>query len=358
MQASTIIRSDRAGALVTDFAERFRDVADVEAEGGKATLISRYGRADLTAQGDAISIAVAAKDQIDLCYIKMVVAEYFSSAAAPDAVRWSGDGEAESSLPPFFREMRVISVENVTPQMRRLRLSGAELNRFAADGLHVRLLFPPRGAKPVWPALGADGRIVWPGGDDRLVSRVYTIRSRDSERGEIEIDFALHHHEDGRSPGASFAVHAQPGDLVGLFAPAGDEIPKAQSLVLCGDDTALPAIARILEEIPSSVSARLFIEIDNPDCRYELRSGDNIELNYLYRQGRPAGTTGLLPEALSHLDADSLGEDTYFWAGCEFGDFVELRKLARRTWKLPRERHLVVAFWRRGFAEGESAKQA
>ncbi|WP_234907521.1 DUF2218 domain-containing protein [Rhizobium rhizogenes] len=101
MQASTIIRSDRAGALVTDFAERFRDVANVEAEGGKATLISRYGRADLTAQGDAISIAVAAKDQIDLCYIKMVVAEYFSSAAAPDAVRWSGDGEAESSLPPF-----------------------------------------------------------------------------------------------------------------------------------------------------------------------------------------------------------------------------------------------------------------
>lgn len=355
LQANTIIRSERADALVADFADRFHEVATVEAEAGKATLVSRYGRADLVAKGDEISIAVAAKDQIDLCYIKMVVAEYFSTAIGSDAVHWSGDGETASSLPPFFREMSVVSAENVTPQMRRLRLSGGELHRFAADGLHVRLLFPPKGATPVWPTLGADGRIVWPGGDDRLVSRVYTIRSLDAERGEIEIDFALHDHNDSASPGACFGEQAQPGDLVGLFAPAGGEIPRAQSLVLCGDDTALPAIGRILDEIPSSVHARLFVEIDNPDCRYELRSGDNIELTYLYRQGRPAGTTGLLPEALSRLDADSLGEDTYFWAGCEFGDFVELRKLARRIWKLPRERHLVVAFWRRGFSEGQAA---
>lgn len=355
LRANTLIRSERADALVADFSDRFHEVATVEAEGGKATLISRYGRADLVAKGDEISVAVSAKDQIDLCYIKMVVAEYFSTAVGSDAVHWSGDGEAGSSLPPFFREMRVVSAENVTPQMRRLRLSGNELHHFAADGLHVRLLFPPKGSMPVWPTLGADGRVAWPGGADRLVSRVYTIRSRDAERGEIEIDFALHEHDECGSPGATFAEQAQPGDLVGLFAPAGGEIPRAQSLVLCGDDTALPAIARILEEIPPLVRARLFVEIDNPDCRYELPGGDNIELTYLYRHGRPAGTTGLLSEALSRLDVDSLGEDTYFWAGCEFGDFVELRKLARRNWKLPRERHLVVAFWRRGFAEGQAA---
>lgn len=358
MLSNAIIINDQAATLIANFADRFRDFAEVEAEGGKATLISRYGRADLGAEGNEISIAVTAKNEIDLCYIKMAVAEYFSSVIGPDAVRWSGDGEISSSLPPFFREMKVVSATNVTPQMRRLRLSGRDLHHFAADGLHVRLLFPPSGSKPVWPALGADGRIAWPGGADRLISRVYTIRSLDIERGEIDIDFALHDHADGASPGASFASHAQPGDLVGLFAPAGGEIPKAQALVLCGDDTALPAIARILEELPPSAHARLFVEIDNPDCRYELRSGPNIELNYLYREGRQPGTTGLLPEALSRLDVDGLGEDIYFWAGCEFGDFVELRRLARRNWKLPREQHLVVAFWRRGFAEGEQARQS
>lgn len=355
LRSNAIISSDQAEALVANFADRFRDFAQVAAEAGKATLISRYGRADLAAKANQISIAVSAKDDIDLCYIKMAVAEYFSSAVGPGVVHWSGDGEITSPLPPFFREMRVVLVADVTPQMRRLRLSGRDLHHFAADGLHVRLLFPPKGSPPVWPTLGVDGRIVWPGGADRLTSRVYTIRSRNIERGEIEIDFVLHDHPTHtQSPGASFAEHAQPGDLVGLFAPAGGEIPRAQSLILCGDDTALPAIARILGELPSSAHVRLFIEIDNPECHYELRSGPNIELTYLYRDGRQAGTTRLLSETLSRLEVDNLADDLYFWAGCEFGDFVELRRLARRSWKLPRERHLVVSFWRRGFAEGEA----
>ena len=37
---------------------------------------------------------------------------------------------------------------------------------------------------------------------------------------------------------------------------------------------------------------------------------------------------------------------------CEFADFREIRKIVRKEWGLPRGRHLVTAYWRRG-AEGD-----
>src|SRR4051794_2715006 len=60
---------------------------------------------------------------------------------------------------PYFREMRVVGATNVTPRMRRVRLKGRDLARFAIGGMHVRLSFPPKpGIVPQWPVTGEDGR--------------------------------------------------------------------------------------------------------------------------------------------------------------------------------------------------------
>jgi hypothetical protein len=127
------------------------------------------------------------------------------------------------------------------------------------------------------------------------------------------------------------------------FTQVTAESGKATLMSRCGGAD----LAAKANQILIAVSAKH----DNPRCHYELRIGTNIELGYLYREGRQAGTTRLVSEASGRLEIDDLADNLYFWAGCEFG---ELRRLARRSWRLPRERHLVVSFWRRDFAEGEA----
>src|SRR5690606_36373167 len=147
--------------------------------------------------------------------------------------------------PAFFREITVVSSSRIAPHLHRVRFAGVDLERFAHGGLHIRLLLPPEGRSPVWPSLGADGLLAWPSGEDALTVRVYTIRAIDAVAGWIDVDFVLHPGSD--SPAALFAQNAVAGDVIGMIGPGGGHIPEAENLLLLGDDTALPAIARILE---------------------------------------------------------------------------------------------------------------
>ena len=45
-------------------------------------------------------------------------------------------------------------------------------------------------------------------------------------------------------------------------------------------------------------------------------------------------------------------EGSFVWVGCEHADFRMIRALVRDAWHLPKRAHLVVSYWRKGFAEG------
>ncbi|WP_245491224.1 SIP domain-containing protein [Mesorhizobium sp. M7A.F.Ca.ET.027.02.1.1] len=79
---------------------------------------------------------------------------------------------------------------------------------------------------------------------------------------------------------------------------------------------------------------------------WPLAQGDNIDITWLYRRGLDAGTAGLLSTALRERNHMALADGLYVWASCEFGDFREIRKIVRKQWGLPRDRHLVTAYWR------------
>jgi glycerol-3-phosphate dehydrogenase len=70
--------------------------------------------------------------------------------------------------------------------------------------MHVRLLVPPKGRAPVWPMTLPDGRLGWPTGEDTMAVRIYTIRSIDVDRAEMDIDFVLHESGGVGMPGADF----------------------------------------------------------------------------------------------------------------------------------------------------------
>lgn len=309
-----------------------------------------YGSLSAAFDDAGVLVRVAAEDETCLSYMKMIFAGHVAQQlGTTGGLRWQGDG-SDAGTPVFFREITVQSSTRLSPHMQRVRFSGRDLGRFAHGGLHVRLLLPPAGRNPVWPTMGADGLIIWPSGEDALVVRVYTIRTLDVAQRWLDVDFVLHPGQD--TPAAAFAQNAEAGDVIGMIGPGGGEVPQAPSLLLVGDDTALPAIGRILEHAPPSTRAEAFIEVDGPGDRIALPQGENINITWHYRQGCEAGTAGLLPAALRERGAAASAGDLFVWAGCEFADFREIRKIVRKEWGLARDRHLVTAYWRRG-AQGD-----
>lgn len=355
-KADAVVALGSADDIMKKLCDHFSEHGTVTVKDGKGSIVTDFGTAFLETTETEIVLGAEATDETGLAYIKLSLAEHILAFAAPQTPRivWDGDGKAGSPL-PYFREMRVISVRNITPHMRRITLSGDNLKRFEHGGLHVRLLLPPEGVEqPLWPVTGEDGRPLWPSEGERPIARVYTIRSIDAQKGEVEIDFVLHEGSD--MPGAEFAAKAQPGDVVGMTGPGGGIASEADWYLLAGDETALPAIGRILASLPSTAKGMALIEVADPQEQQELPSKAAIDIRWLHRNGKQPGTTTLLEDAVRDVIFPGDEERLFVWAGCEFKSFRAIRNFLRKEKKLPRDQHLVVAYWRREFA-GDNARQ-
>ncbi|PYE89540.1 siderophore-interacting protein [Phyllobacterium leguminum] len=356
LSATTRVTLSQPHILMGKLLDHFSEHADITMTERRGEFALPYGRAVVEADDVSLTFHTEGDDDTGLAYMKYAVAEHvleFAEGETPRIV-WSGDGAAGSPL-PYFREMRVVCARNITPHMRRVTLKGENMERFAHGGLHVRLLFPPKGvAAPQWPVTGEDGRPLWPEGENKLVNRVYTIRNIDVERGEVDIDIVIH--EGDETPGSSFALKAGEGDLVGMTGPGGSALGDADWYLFAGDETALPAIGRILESLPAHVKAVVRIEVDSAAEEQDLRSDADIDVVWLHRNGQEAGTTALLADAVRAVEFPDDGTRVYAWAGCEFAAFRAIRAYIRKERKLDRQDHLVVAYWRRGL-DGDNARR-
>ncbi|WPZ14688.1 siderophore-interacting protein [Nitratireductor rhodophyticola] len=306
------------------------------------------GRIALKPQSSNMDILLDAKDRTSLAYLQLGITHRLQSLDKNLDLDWQSDN-TPGMLLPYFREMRVVSAENLTPFMKRVRLAGENLARFARGGLHMRLLFPPAGtASPSWPCIGKNGEAIWPDDENRPVARVYTIRAIDVDRGHVDVDMVLH--EGDAYPGAGWAAQAKPGDIVGMTGPGGGEAPEAHRLVLLGDETALPAIARILEGLSSQTKAIVRVEVANHSETQPLATRAELDLEWLVRDDRAAGSTTLLEEAAKALPIKGDDPDLFVWAGCEFSAFKAIRGHLRKSLRLPNAQHLVVSYWRCGVA--------
>lgn len=68
--------------------------------------------------------------------------------------------------------------------------------------------------------------------------------------------------------------------------------------LVAGDETALPAIGRWLEEWPAGARGQVFVEVAEASHRQDLPVPDGVALTWLVRDGAPAATTTLLLDAL------------------------------------------------------------
>ncbi len=168
--------------------------------------------------------------------------------------------------PLTLREAEVVRVVDLTPGMRRVTLAGAQLGEFtSANGFaqpafdssgfddDIRLVFCyPGQAEPVLPVQKEKG-IDLPR-HPRPLAKAYTVRNWNPEAGELDVDFVKH----GIGVGTTWAYRAQPGDRVHFYGPSVSRaLPvDADWFLVAGDDTAIPAIARLLDELPGDARAQ------------------------------------------------------------------------------------------------------
>ncbi|MEW9623713.1 siderophore-interacting protein [Rhodanobacter geophilus] len=241
-----------------------------------------------------------------------------------------------------LRTLEVLRVERLSPHMQRVTLGGPGLHGFhsAAPDDHVKLFFPNRDGELVLPALGPNGP-EFPAGREASPMRDYTPRRHDAARNELVIDFVLH----GDGPASDWAARVAPGQRLGAGGPRGSHLvaDDFDRYVLLGDETALPAIGRWLEELPAGTRATALIEIPEAADRQPLPSRADVEVRWLVRDGAAHGE--LLEHALRELPA--IEGDSFHWIAAE-----SKRARAMRQWLeqrgVPKDWIKATGYWKAG----------
>ena len=314
-----------------------------------------------TAQADVLHAQVTASSQTALYEGRMMVFYHIQEFAGcePQAIQWQGDG-VSLERPPAFRLITAESVSEVSPHMRRIRFRAEDLARYdRQDNIHCKLIFPQPGIEdPEWPTLGANGVPQFPKGEKRLDVRTYTIRRINTQAGWFDVDFVLH--EDA-GPGSRWAAQAVCGQQIGFSGVGGRTATPAGWMLLAGDETALPAIARIGETLAADIQGVVIIEVQTPADQITLKMPPGMSVQWLYREAAQAGTTTLLSDAIQACSI-AAGPDRFVWVGAEFATAQAVRSWLRNTLGLSSKEQLVVAYWRRGLDETQMksvpAKQA
>ncbi|KIC59271.1 FAD-binding protein [Brevundimonas nasdae] len=212
-----------------------------------------------------------------------------------------------------FRRLSVVSVEAVTPTLKRVVLGGDDLVGFVSAGFddHVKI-FPVKDGETLHlPTLGPDGP-VFP--EPRPVSRDYTPRAYDAELNRLTLDFVIGH----GGPATEWAEAAAPGSILSVGGPRGSFIVPTDYAdhVLIGDETALPAIARRLEELPAGVRALTVIEVKSAASRLAFTTRADLTTIWVERNG-DNGQADALVSAAKTAAADVSREDAYVWIATE-----------------------------------------
>lgn len=233
------------------------------------------------------------------------------------------------------RRLEVLRVVDITPRMRRITLGGEQLAGFVSLGSddHIKLLFAQNAAEQAAlesPTFSVKGEGPQP------AMRDYTPRRIDLSRGELDIDFVLH----GDGPASTWAEQAKPGQHLHIAGPRGSMIVPDifDSYLLVGDETAIPAIARRLEELPAGRKALVVIEIADEHEKQALDSAADVQVTWVVRgQDQLLGTVRDLQVPEGSL---------YAWVATETKLSRQVRRVLLDEHKLNDEFVKAVGYWR------------
>lgn len=235
----------------------------------------------------------------------------------------------EQSAEPFvrrvrhelkLRELTVARIERLGDGFAAITFTGDALADFTSLSFddHVKFMFPEAGGEQV--------------------RRDYTPRRFSREALELVIEFALH----GDGKASDWARRAVVGQQAVVGGPRGSMIVPLELdwHVLVGDATALPAIARRLEELPGGSRAIVLVHAAPADRR-AFEGAADVDLRWFDT-----------PEALvAALQALALPPGRGFaWGGGEASLMARVRQVLNDK-GVPREATRGSAYWKQGVAE-------
>jgi NADPH-dependent ferric siderophore reductase len=221
-------------------------------------------------------------------------------------------------LPMLFTEVEVVSVERLTPTFVRVELGSPELADLGVDGprydQRIKLVFPDPETGGITSTEGADDTwfSTWmerPAAE-RGHMRTYTIRDVRGSGAQttLVVDMVLHLEGDLVGPGSTWASQATVGDRLVLMAPrrgfpyGGIEFTPfpGADLLLVGDETAVPAICAVLEQLPADATGAAFLEVPVAGDVQAVRGPAGVDVVWLAREGEELGV-GLHEAVVAHL---------------------------------------------------------
>ncbi|MDD0859750.1 siderophore-interacting protein [Arthrobacter alpinus] len=310
--------------------------------------------------------------------------------------------------PDLIKPMRVFklqvsAVQHLSEHFRRITLTGTDLDLFGSNAagetldLRVKIMIPSPGhALPEFSnirgSLQDDWYQSWRTLDEsvRGVMRTYTVRSLRravpaSEQSpavpaEMDIDFVLHL-DGGSGPAAEWAAGAGVGIPSCWLVPARggatawvSSFPRQRrTLTVRGDETAVPAIAAILETLPTHISGHAVLEVPTAADFLDISTPANVEVLWLARGSMPHGEAlsaavkslvvpaacdvGEEPEEVD-IDASILwetpagtaGHGLYAWIAGEAATIRDLRRYLVRDVGMDRNAVAFMGYWRKGQA--------
>ncbi|WP_199424429.1 siderophore-interacting protein [Actinotalea solisilvae] len=330
---------------------------------------------------------------------------------------------------PAYRafEVEVVRARRLSPSFLRMTFSGDDLALFAADGFdqRIKLVLPAACGARVDPGLFSDDSWfeTWRAmpDDERYPLRTYTVRAVRQAQREVDVDVVLHGVEPGAvttrgcglaellgcacsaqaGPAVRWCAAARAGDPIVLIGPnARFEGPAggiewqppadARTVLLAGDETAVPAVCAIVEQLPADARGHAFLEVPTEHDVLDVRAPAGVELHWLPRRRVADGgataeaehgsllaaavraaapsavaTTAPRPAAdvvLDEVDVDHgimwevpeqplAADGLYAWVAGEAGVVKELRRFLVRDLGVDRRSVAFMGYWRHGRAE-------
>lgn len=245
-------------------------------------------------------------------------------------------------------QAQVLAAEQISPHFVRLTIGGQGLQGWRHLGFDqwLRLAVPlDAGTRfdrlaPTFNMAGYLKYLSLPRGS-RPAMRSYTVRNHRPGSNEMDIDFVVHGDAGIAGPWARTLPVGAPVALIDQGC--GYRRQDAQAALLVGDESALPAIAGILRDMPRGARGTAIIEVpDLADCQ-DTGAPEGMDVQWVARTGSlSAGQAAL--DRLRSL-ARPQGAVTAFAAG-ESSLATGARRHLVNEWGMPKAEVAFCGYWR------------
>ncbi|MEU5674234.1 siderophore-interacting protein [Micromonospora sp. NPDC047762] len=283
----------------------------------------------------------------------------------------------------------VRAVRRLSPSFTRVTFTGANLDRFADNGYdqRIKLALPLPGQDRATLPDGADWYATWRALPEHLRNpiRTYTVRAVRPHLAEVDVDLVLH---GDSGPATRWARRASVGDEIALVGPdagfdgnhGGVEFRQSTggTVLLAGDETAVPAISSICERLPLDARGIVVLEVPDAADVLPLLAPPGVEVRWLARGAdgygsrlvpavvaaagellAPGASTAAQPVPDVDVDTEILWEvpeqvapaPLYAWLAGEAGVIRNLRRHLVAERGLDRRAVAFMGYWRLGHSD-------